>query len=304
MKKYILTTALTVTSAAAFAQNNGGYNYNYDYNYNPEQYNQGEYFKNEPVYQQEPTSYVAAKPTATQQAGSTDRNWSAHLTVGAMNTPEFMGSKDNETKPLIMPTFTYKLDPWQKVYLSVDEGVGYTYSLTNNLELGGGLSLRGGRDSKDSPLLAGLDDVDSTVAYTGFARYKFNKNYRVGIQLAKGIDSTNDGLTTELFAGYARKLNPKTGLDIQVKTVYGDDTFMEQNFGVASANAIPGRAAYDAEAGFYKASVRGALNYHIDGPHSLTAFTQYTKLLGDAKDSTVVEDDSQVTVGGGYTYKF
>lgn len=308
MNKYILTTALTVVATSAFAQNNDAYSYDYGYEYSPSygaEYNsnvyQQDYYTNQPT--QQTSSYVAAKPVEPQ-AGNEERNWTAHITLGAASTPEYMGAKDNKVSAMILPTFNYKLDPWQRVFISIDEGLGYGYKLTNNLEIGGGLAYRKGRDSSDAAILAGLDDVDPTLAYSAFAKYKLDKNYRFGIQITKGIDESNDGMSTELFAGYARMLTDKTGIDLFVNTKYGDDTFMEQNFGVSAADATGFRSAYKAEAGFYKANLRASVNHSLGGPHSLTAFTNYSMLLGDAKDSSVVEDDKGFTVGAGYTYRF
>ena len=308
MNKYVLTTALSIASTAAFAQNNDAYSYDYGYEFQPSygsEYNsnvyQQDYYTNQPI--QQTNSYVAAKPVEPQ-AGNEERPWSAHILLGATSTPEYMGAKDNDVQALILPTFQYKLDPWQRLFISIDEGAGYGYKLTNNLEIGGGLTYRKGRDSSDAFILSGLDDVDDTLAYSAFAKYKFDKNYRLGIQFTKGIDESNDGMSTELFAGYARMLTPKTGIDLFINTKYGDDTFMEQNFGVKSGEATAFRSAYNADAGFYKANLRASINHNLGGPHSITAFTNYSMLLGDAKDSSVVEDEKGVSVGAGYTYKF
>lgn len=315
MNKYFLTTALTVASASAFAQGYGydynNYNYNYNYNYeNQGVTSQPEYIENQPTYQQqaytaEPQQQaLAAKPMAhNSQAGTAERNWDLSVTVGAAYGAEYKGAKDSETTALIAPKGEYRLDPWQKLFISLDKGVGYSYALTNNLEIGAGFGYRKGRDTKDARILTGLADVDATATYMAFATYNIDA-YNLGVKIEKGLDSSNDGMTTELSAGYKTKLSPKLVVGTKLATVYGDDTYMEQNYGVYSANAGVGRGLFDAEGGFSEASLSVFGNYHIKGPHSVMGSVKYTKLLGDAKDSTITEDDTDVSAIVGYTYKF
>lgn len=305
MKKYILTTALTVASAGAFAQSYNYDSYGYDYNYNYGSSNtvaQPEYYENQPVYQAQPQTQNY-QPVQNTQAGRQERSWDLAITLGVMNKAEYKGGKDDETKAMILPRAEYRLDPWQKLYLNIDHGAGYAYSLTNNFEIGGGLGYREGRDSSDAAILSGMKDVDDTATFLAYAKYKLNA-YDFGIKIEKGLDSSNDGFTTELSAGYKTKLTPKLVMGTSVAAVYGDDTYMEQNFEVTAADATLTRPVSDASSGFHEASLKVYGNYHIKGPHSVMGFAKYTQLLGDAKDSSIVQDDTNISFGAGYVYKF
>jgi len=310
MKKYILATALTAMSATAFAQ---GFNYenSYDYIYNqsPQPSSQPTYYENQPIYQQpyvEAQAYQAPAPTnqySQPQAGSYERNWDLKITAGTSYKAEYKGAEDSEFKAIILPEAEYRLDPWQKLFISLDKGAGYSYALTPSLEIGAGLGYREGRDSSDAAVLAGLSDVDNTATYMAFAKYKL-KGYNFGIKFEKGIDSSNDGLTAELSAGYATKLTPKLVVGTKLATIYADDTYMEQNFGVTAAQATGFRPQSDAEAGFSEASISVFADYTIKGPHSLTGAVKFSKLLGDAEDSSVVKDDTDQSAVVGYKYTF
>lgn len=302
MKKYLLATTLTFMSASVFAQDYG-YSYSYDEFQNS--------YDNQVVQANEPTYYENQQNMAGQNQYnyqpmvevSEERRWDLSISTGLAYSAEYKGAKDSKTKIFIAPEAEYRLDPWQKLYLSLDEGAGYAYALTDNIEIGGGLGYREGRDSKDATILSGMADIDDSVTYLAFAKYTLNK-YELGIKLEKGMDSSNDGFTTEFSAGYKTKLSPKLSVGTKVSAIYGDDTYMEQNFGVSAAQAISGRAAHGTDAGFSEASLKVFSNYHIDGPHNIMGAVKYTKLLGDAKDSSIVEDDTDVSMAVGYSYIF
>lgn len=302
MKKYILSTTLTLMAASVFAQD-----YGYSYNYNEYQNS----YDNQLVQAAEPNYYENQQYMATgnqqsydyAQTTQEDRKWDLSITTGAHYSAEYKGGNSSETKLFIAPTAEYRLDPWQKLYLSLDEGAGYSYDLTNNVVIGGGLGYREGRDSKDATILSGMQDIDDTLTYVAFAKYKIN-SYDFGVKLEKGADSSNDGLTTELSAGYKTKLTPKFLVGTKISAIYGDDTYMKQNFGVSTAQAISGRAAHNTDAGFSEAKLKVYGNYNIAGPHNIMGSVGYSKLLGDAKDSTVVKDDTDVSMAVGYSYIF
>tara|TARA_Y100001960_G_scaffold314928_1_gene379775 strand:+ start:19 stop:915 length:897 start_codon:yes stop_codon:yes gene_type:complete len=298
MKKILLSSAITLASTAAFAQD---YNYNY-YGYN-DQMAQSEptYYTNEVTVEEAAEMQYGYMPM--QAVNTYERNWDLSVMVGVAHTPEYKGGKDNELKAIIAPKAEYRLDEWQKLYLSLDQGAGYSYALTRNLEIGGGLGYRTGRDSSDASILSGMSDVDDTLTYLAFAKYNMGQ-YNLGIKMEKGMDSSNDGMSTELSAGYRTKLSPQLVVGTSVSAIYGDDTYMEQNFGVSTADAVPGRSAFNADAGFHEANLKVFSNYNIAGPHNVTASVKYSKLLGDAKDSTIVEDDTSVSAAVGYSYKF
>lgn len=308
MKKYILATALTAMSATAFAQ---GYSYDnsYDYIYNQtaQPSSQPTYYENQPIYQQpyvEAQVYQAPAPAQQyQQAGSYERNWDLSVMVGTHYKEEYKGAEDSKFKAIVLPTAEYRLDPWQKLFISLDTGAGYSYALTPSLEVGGGFGYREGRDSSDASVLAGLSDIDDTVTYMAFAKYTL-KGYDFGVKFEKGMDSSNDGFTTELSAGYKTRLNPQLVVGTKLATVYADDTYMEQNFGVTAAQATGFRPQSDAEAGFSEANISVFGDYTIKGPHSVMGSVKYTQLLGDAKDSSVVKDDTDLSALIGYKYTF
>lgn len=300
MKKIILASTLTLSSFAAMAQEYGsGYDY-YGYTNNMVQSQPTTYYTNETSVAEQAEMNYGYMPTAQAE---TERAWDLKIITGARYASKYSGSKKSEFTIMALPVAQYRLDPWQKLFISLEDGAGYSYSLTRNLELGGGLGYRDGRDSKDANILTGMDDVDSSLTYMAFAKYELG-NYKLGLKLEKGMDSSNDGFSTELAAAYSTMLNPQLRIGTRVSAIYGDDTFMEQNYGVSSADAIAGRAAHNASAGFSEASIKTFANYTIEGPHSVTGSVKYTKLLGDAKDSSIVEDDDDISLAVGYAYKF
>lgn len=289
MKKSILMLSFTALTTTAYAQN-----YNNELNATPE-------VETGLAMDMPNDSFYNDTPMHTQQQ---KRNWDLTLLAGLGYGSKYQGSEGSELKPIIFANGSYNIDSWQYLYLSYENGLGYGFKLTDNLDIGAGLGYRFGRESDDAAILHGLDDVDDTATVNAFAEYKFTPNYKAGIRVSKGLDSSNKGLTTKLYAGYSSKLTEKFTLNTSISTIYGDDDYMEQNFGVSAADATAKRAAHNADSGFSNVSLTVGGNYNIDGPHNILSSVKYTKLLGDAKDSSITEDDTDVALMMSYAYKF
>lgn len=300
MKKVLLATVFSSVCMSAFAQSQNPYNYNQE----PSVYG-NQPVKEEVVYE---TPYDQSQQYTGPQLGvgmpqKYERPWDLSVMGGVMSKPEYKGSDSNNIDPFLTLNAEYRLNPLNRFFLSMENGLGYGYSLTQNLELGAGLGLRQGRDSSDDVFLSGLADVDDTLTFMAYANYNYG-DFNFGIDLEKGLDSSNDGITTKFSAGYMKRVDARLTVGGTVSTVYGNNTYMDQNFSISSADAVAGRPAYDADAGFSEVALKGYVNYNIEGPHNVIATAKYTKLIGDAKDSSVVQDDSNISVTAGYSYEF
>jgi hypothetical protein len=87
---------------------------------------------------------------------------------------------------------------------------------------------------------------------------------------------------------------------------YADDDYMQAYFAVTPAQALAskaGLAAYDVDAGFKDIFVGGTAKFQLSELWTLRVSARYARLIGDAADSPLVENENQWTAGIGVTYR-
>jgi len=129
------------------------------------------------------------------------------------------------------------------------------------------------------------------------------------LQLLKDVNAGHNGYLTTVEAGYTTTFaNKKTQLRTSVETTYGSDDYMESYFSIDTGNAIRSRLdRYDASEGMRDAGLGLTLNHSLSPSWTVSGIFRYSRLLSDAKDSPVVDDegDENQLVGGILvTYRF
>lgn len=292
MKYKFLTIGLMLFSANSFAQENTLNSQ--DYNIQDPQYSNYDNYNNTSVNNNYNDSYYN---------NMDNKKLNIEIVAASKYSKKYKGADDYTLNSLIMPNISYKLDDSQKLFLSFENGAGYSYMLTPNLEMGAGFGYRTGRESSDAFILNGMKDVDDTLTYKAFAQYNYEP-FSFKTELEKGMKSSNDGLTTKFSAGYKKILTEQLTVGSKIAATYGDSNYMQQTFGVSSADANVNRSAYKPSAGFSEANLDVFAKYNISGPHNIIAGIGYSKLLGDAKNSSIVENETDLSFTTGYSYKF
>lgn len=89
---------------------------------------------------------------------------------------------------------------------------------------------------------------------------------------------------------------------------YADSDYMDSYFGIDTADAdASGLSVYDADSGFKDASAGLAWQYNFNRNWGMLALAKYTRLLDDAEDSPVVDDEGdadQILAGIIFNYRF
>ncbi len=174
----------------------------------------------------------------------------------------------------------------------------------NGFEAGPVAGYRFGRDEDDADRLTGLGDVDGGLILGGFAAYRvgpFAAFASYGHQV--GGDDTGGQLR---FGGESRfMLSPVLAVTATIGATWADDDYMGSYFGVTAAqSARSGLAAYDADAGVKDVYFGLASDVALDDRWTLKLTGRYSRLIGDAADSPIVESEDQFMGGLGLTYKF
>jgi MipA family protein len=162
-----------------------------------------------------------------------------------------------------------------------------------------------GRDDHDGDLLRGLGDVDGGVVAGGFVGYQFGPVlFDVSFRNTFGDDG---GYLIGFGAEIERPLSERLLLTARIGANYADDEYMQNYFGVTAAQAVTsvaGLPAFDAGAGFKDIYVELGLKADLDAHWSARTTVRYSRLVGDAADSPVVESEDQFTALVGLSYKF
>lgn len=246
---------------------------------------------------------------AAQQPGEgAERAWDIRLGAGALFKPDYQGSDDYELEPVPFWSISYRDLVFLRGpalganLLTLDGPLG-----GDKLQVGPIARYRFGRDEDDNDALRGLGDIDDSVELGAFAAYDFEP-WTLGLTVFQDVSGAHEGLTAELSAGYGRRLGPKLRMRSELSATWASGSYMESFFGVTEAQAQrSGLRRHEAEAGVKDVGLSLDLDYALTQSWGLTSRIAYKRLLGDAADSPIVEDEGspdQVMVGLFVSYRF
>ncbi len=161
-----------------------------------------------------------------------------------------------------------------------------------------------GRDQDDAAILEGLGDVDGGVIVGAFASYRFH--WLLADVAYKNQVSGADGAQLAFALGIEHAISPAMEIRGQVGTTYADEDYIQSYFGITNAQALTSRAGlrpYQGEAGFKDIFVETGLKTEIWDRWSLRTTLKYSRLIGDAADSPVVQSEDQFSGLIGLSYR-
>jgi outer membrane protein len=224
------------------------------------------------------------------------RRWSLSLGVAGGVSPDYEGSNDYETG--FGPNFSLA---WRDTIFYKGKSLGANIINKKNFKAGPVLSWTSGRDDDDNDKLDGLGDVDSSIEAGGFVAYR-NKPFRFRMEARQDVDSGHEGALVELSAGTTLPLK-KPLVFAALGTTWASDDYMESFFGVDSKqSANSGLKKYKAEAGIKDVKIFVTAGYPITNRWRIGGKVEYKRLVGDAADSPIVDDENQFTAGFGLSY--
>lgn len=158
-----------------------------------------------------------------------------------------------------------------------------------------------GRDEDDGDLLDGLGDIDGGFIGGGFVGYRFGPVlFDVSYHHYFG---DADGYQVRFGAEAERYVSNRTKLTARVGATYADVGYMDSYFGVPGGGGFAA-GEFDADAGFKDVNAQIGVETDLDDRWSLRGTARYSRLLGDAADSTIVESEDQFYGLLGLSYKF
>jgi len=174
------------------------------------------------------------------------------------------------------------------------------------------LNYRLARDDVDDDAVDLMRDIDGTVevgllggwTWTGDddPRHRIN----VSAEFLYDVGDTHDGYIVSAGARYFKPVSLPLTLSIGATVTYGSSDYMQTYFGVDSDNAArSGLSQFTADSGLRDVRIPIMVIYSFNPNWHLTGGVVYSKLLGDASDSPVVDDrgsSDQLYAGVGVAY--
>lgn len=252
------------------------------------------------------------------QPPDTEDGWSFEVGGGFIYSPAFSGSSDYQLKAVPAVRVTYG----DVFFASVWEGAGYRLLQGADWSAGPLVKMDFGRDAdgnssfkiagKRSTALRGFADIDNTMQVGAFLKGRM-ESWSGGVEILQGVNG-HEGLTAEFSLNFRTDLHmrdDREGAPLILATgprmMWGGADYNTAYYGVSSTDAFnTGLPAYRAGSGLVSAGWGVTGVQPLSRRLTLIAMLNYTRLVGDAADSPLVQqrgDANQWMTGVFLSYK-
>lgn len=156
---------------------------------------------------------------------------------------------------------------------------------------------RFGRDDVDDKVVRKVHEIDQSFSLGLFGGYVWRDATEARRQVGVGgwalgdVTGAYDGWTAGLNAYAMQPVAPQVTLAGGAAFTYGSGNYMDEYFGVTPLDSIAsGLPVYSAGAGMRDVRGWGTAIYHLTPQWHLGAGVMYSRLVGDAADSPLVDD--------------
>jgi MipA family protein len=231
------------------------------------------------------------------------KDWSIMLGGLTFLSPDYEGSDDVKVQG-----FPFLDVSWRnRFFLNFQQGLGINIIRNKNLTFGASVGYYGSREEGDNEALRGLGDIDGGVdgrvfVFVPVGPISFTSMYR------RDLSGNHDGAILSVGALYFRPVTRKLRVNLQGRLNYASEKFMNTYFDINLSQASRSKmTAYDADAGIKDISAFNILIYSFTRHWNVVSFIGFSRLLGDAANSPIVEERgtaNQFRFGLGFSYRF
>lgn len=226
------------------------------------------------------------------------------LGLGVAFVPDYEGSDDYEAAPLLQARFNWG----NNMYFSLLGNTARANLIpSRELQFGPLLRYRPERNDVENDRVDAMEKVDAAIELGVFLTYDL-PNWVFSISATQDVADAHDGYVVDLGFGYRHKLQEQTVLTIFAKTTYANEDYMDTYFGIDRADAArSGLRTFNADSELKDVGVGALVQHNFTSNWGLLGAVKYTKLLGDASDSPIVDDegdDNQWLLGVLVNYRF
>lgn len=241
----------------------------------------------------------AGAALAQEQPG---KDWK--FTIGAFGAyaPDYAGSDDYEFGAIPTLEISYQ----DKIYLKNTE-LGWKLLDTEQLQAGVLARYKFGRDADDNAALRGLGDIDASVEVGGFMKYQTGP-IDWSLALAQDVAGGHEGWVAEFGAGYNYMVSQQLMLFSKAAVEVLSQDAMQSQFGITAAQAAAsGYNVHNVDLGVSQVGLSFGANYVITPAWHLTGIANAGRMVGDAADSPIVDQNgsvNQFSLLAGVSYHF
>jgi outer membrane scaffolding protein for murein synthesis (MipA/OmpV family) len=244
-------------------------------------------------------------PVAAQAQRASDDYFPSSLWqvgAGVAVSPKFEGSNKYEVTPFpIIAPAGFGGEGGVVQFRGLDD-IRFRLLKAQGFEFGALTGYRFGRDSSDSAKLARFADIDGGLVLGAFAGYRAGSTF-FSASYHRQVSGEDTGGIVRLMAEQTFRLDQRTKLVASLGTNIADKDYMQTFFGVTPAQAVP-LPVYSASAGFKDVFAGLSATIDLDPRWTLYVSGRYSRLVGDAADSPIIDTSNQFYGGAGLTYKF
>jgi outer membrane protein len=210
----------------------------------------------------------------------------ATIGLGAGVVPDYEGSSDYQAVPF----------PFLRFYWGTGCFIGLEgLTLRANLfpspiwEFGPVIRYRMGRDDVEDNAVDRMRDIDDSTEVGAFLKF-FVDNWDARVEAITDVSDGHDGYLIGFYTGYSVAIDRSWRLRLGASATYADDDFMDTFFSVDENNSLrSGLNTYKADGGLKDTGATVSALYNMSKNWSLMSIIGYKRLLGDAKDSPIVD---------------
>jgi MipA family protein len=244
------------------------------------------------------------------QAPGEAKEWTGFAAAGVLTTPEYDGADSYQLIPALAGQANYG-----NYYVAL-RGLQATANIvdSNTWNAGPMAQFRFGRDNDvDNARIARLRPLDDALELGGFVSWisrnnlKPGDNFEVVVELLQDVADGHGGMLGEIGATYFTPITEKLRGSVSGFLNYQSQDYMDAYFSIDANNAArSGLRPYQADSGFNSFSLGSQLLYSLDSNWGLVGVLNYTRFIGDAADSPIIDQGNanQLLGVAGVTYRF
>jgi outer membrane protein len=217
--------------------------------------------------------------------------------LGVSLIPDYEGSEEYDAWPVVFGRYTWANGMYADLGGSSDGRAGrargnvIAEQWVEMLKAGPVLQFRRERDDVDSDRVDRMEKVDYAFeagAFVGLAK----KRWLVNLTAVTDVSDEHEGTLVELAAAYKFPVSDQADITFGVGATYADEDYMQTYFGVSPADSVrSGLPVYNADSGVKDVGANLALQYKFTSAWGALGAVKYNRLLGDAEDSPVVDNE-------------
>lgn len=244
---------------------------------------------------------LSANVSAQEIQQQSGKNWGLMI-GGLLNwTPEFTGS--NQHKFTGEPIINGYLNLSEKNSFFVgNSSIGLNHQLFDNFDMGVLGNVRSEQDRSKSKHRDGFANVDEAFEVGPYFSYQLADQLEISLSGLFDTSDTHDGWVVDLDVSHKYRV-PNTPMSITTLAGlnYANKDYNNTYYGVKDSAL---KSSFVMGSGFNSATFGTFFSYGISEKTSLVGSLSATQIIGDAKDSPIIKQDTLVSFGLGVVYAY